>query len=75
MGGPIEVQARDQQAPKKLLFLTHAGLYDAAIGELRVMFEEPGGRGFRYVDARPAFDVLKDHPDYAKLRERFGDAR
>ena len=57
------------------LFLTHAGLYDAAIGELRVMFEEPGGRGFRYVDARPAFDVLKDHPDYAKLRERFGDAR
>jgi TolB-like protein/Flp pilus assembly protein TadD len=57
------------------LFLTHAGLYDAAIGELRVMFEEPGGRGFRYVDARPAFDVLKDHPDYAELRERFGDAR
>jgi TolB-like protein/Flp pilus assembly protein TadD len=55
--------------------LTHAGLYDAAIGELRVMFEEPGGRGFLYVDARPAFDVLKDHPDYAKLRERFGDAR
>ncbi|HSG97158.1 MAG TPA: hypothetical protein VLA11_04140 [Woeseiaceae bacterium] len=55
--------------------LTHAGLYDAAIGELRVMFEEPGGRGFRYVDSRPVFDVLKDHPDYAELREQFGDAR
>jgi TolB-like protein/cytochrome c-type biogenesis protein CcmH/NrfG len=52
-----------------------AGLHDEAIEELKVMFEEPGGRGFRYVDAQPSFDALKDHPDYAELRVRFGDAR
>ncbi len=56
-------------------YLAGAGLYDAAIEELRIMFEEPGGWGFRFIDAQPVFDVLKDHPGYAELRERFGDAR
>lgn len=40
-----------------------------------MMFEEPGGNGFRYVDAWPKFDALKDNPDYIELRERFADAR
>ena len=57
------------------LNLSHAGLHDEAIAELRLMFEEPGGSGFRYVDAYPAFDALKDHPGYIELRERFGDRR
>ncbi len=55
--------------------LAGAGLHDEAIAELRVMFEEPGGLGFRYVDANPAFDALRDHPGYIELRERFGEAR
>ena len=57
------------------LNLAGAGLHDEAIAELRVMFEEPGGSGFRYVDANPAFDALRDHPGYIELRERFGEAR
>ena len=55
--------------------LARAGLHDEAIEELRVMFEGPGGHGFRYVDGAPVLDVLEEHPEYAKLRERFGDAR
>jgi TolB-like protein len=55
--------------------LAAAGLHEAAIEELRIMFEEPGGNRFPRVDARPVFDVLKDHPGYAELRERFGDGR
>ena len=55
--------------------LTRAGLHDEAIEELRVMFEGPGGYGFRYIDADPGLDALKEHPEYARLRERFGDAR
>jgi tetratricopeptide (TPR) repeat protein len=56
-------------------FLAIAGLNEEAITELRVMLEEPGGRGFRFVDAWPNFDNLRDHPDYIELRERFGNAR
>ena len=55
--------------------LAGAGLHDEAIAELRVMFEEPGGFGFRYVHAFPVFDALRDHPGYIELRERFGDKR
>lgn len=55
--------------------LAGAGLNREAITELRVMFEEPGGYGFRHVDAWPDFDGLKDDPGYIELRERFGDAR
>ncbi len=55
--------------------LAGAGLHDEAIAELRVNFEEPGGFGYRYVDANPTFDALRDHPGYIELRERFGDRR
>jgi len=55
--------------------LAGAGLNEEAIAELRVMFEEPGGYGFRHVDAWPDFDGLRDDPGYIELRERFGDAR
>ncbi len=55
--------------------LARVELHKEAIEELRVMFEEPGGYGFRYVDAWPQFDALKNQPDYIELRERFGDAR
>jgi len=55
--------------------LAGAGLHDEAIAELRVMFGEPGGSGFRYVDAFPYFDAMRDHPGYIELRERFGEAR
>ncbi len=55
--------------------LAVAGLHDEAIAELRVMFEEPGGFGFRFVDAFPDFDAMRDHPGYIELRERFGEAR
>jgi TolB-like protein/cytochrome c-type biogenesis protein CcmH/NrfG len=55
--------------------LAAAGLNEEAITELRVMFEEPGGHGFRFVDAWPDFDSLRDDPGYVELRTRFGDAR
>ncbi len=55
--------------------LARVELHKEAIAELRVMFEQPGGHGFRYVDAWPPFDAMKNHPDYINLRERFGDAR
>ena len=55
--------------------LADAGLHEEAIEELRVMFEAPGGHGFRYVDALPVFDILEDHPGYIELRQRYGDAR
>jgi TolB-like protein len=50
-----------------------AGLHDEAVEELRIMLEEPGGHRFPYVDGDPGFDVLRDHPGYVALRERFGD--
>ena len=49
------------------------GLRDEAVEELRIMLEEPGGHRFPYVDGDPGFDVLRDHPGYVALRERFGD--
>jgi TolB-like protein len=49
-----------------------SGLLEDAIEELREMFENPGGHRFRYVDGFPVFDVLKDHPGYIELRDRFG---
>ena len=52
--------------------LVRVGLYDDAIAELRAMLETPGGNTFTFVDATPTFDVLKDHPGYVELRERFG---
>ena len=55
--------------------LASAGLNEEAITELRVMLEEPAGRGFRYVDAWPQFDKLRDDPGYIELRERFAEAR
>jgi len=55
--------------------LTAAGLYDEAIVELRVMLEEPGGHRFRYIDANPIFDSIRQHPGYIELRERFRNAR
>ena len=55
--------------------VAYVGLHEEAIEELRGMFDEPGGHGFRYVDADPVFDVLKDHPGYIELRERYADAR
>ncbi len=50
-----------------------AGLHDEAVKELRIMLEKPGGHRFPYVDGDPGFDVLRDHPGYVALRERFGD--
>ena len=53
--------------------LVDVGLHEEAIRELETMLEQPGGYRFPFVDATPAFDVLKDHPGYVELRERFGD--
>ena len=48
-------------------------LNDEAIEELRLMFDGPGVTfTFRYVDAQPWFDELRDHPGYSELRERYG---
>ena len=49
------------------------GLHDEAVEELRTLLEEPVGHRFSFIDATPAFDVLKDHPGYIELRERYGD--
>jgi TolB-like protein len=49
------------------------GLHDEAVAELRTMLEEPGGHRFPFVDGFQVFDVLRDHPGYVELRERFGD--
>jgi len=55
--------------------LATVGLHEEAIRQLQTMLEEPGGWGLRFVDAWPAFDLLKDHPECIALRERFADAR
>ena len=55
--------------------LALAGLYEEAVAELRVMFEEPGGSGFRLIDALPEFDSLDGLPAYEELRERFANVR
>jgi TolB-like protein len=55
------------------VFLADVGLHDEAIRELKTTLEQPGGRRFPFIDATPSFDVLKDHPGYIELRERFGD--
>ena len=54
-------------------FLADVGLHDDAIRELKATLEQPGGRRFPFIDATPSFDVLKEHPGYIELRERFGD--
>jgi TolB-like protein len=54
-------------------FMADVGLHDDAIRELKTTLEQPGGRRFPFIDATPSFDVLKDHPGYVELRERFGD--
>jgi TolB-like protein len=53
--------------------LATAGLLDEAIAELRSVLTEPLGHTFVFIDAYPAFDVLKSHPAYVELRERYGD--
>lgn len=52
--------------------LAFVGLHDAAVDELRVMLEQPGGYLFRFVDTTPVFDVLKNNPGYLELAARFG---
>jgi len=52
--------------------LACVGAYDEAVEELRVMFEQPGGHRFPYVDGAAPFDSLEDHPGYKELRLRFG---
>ena len=49
-----------------------AGLQEAAIADLRMMLEAPGGRTFRFVDAHPAMDGLRSNPDYIELQKEFG---
>jgi len=50
-----------------------AGLADEAIDVLDRLFAGPTDLTFRYVDAHLAFDALRDHPRYAKLRRKYGD--
>jgi glucosamine--fructose-6-phosphate aminotransferase (isomerizing) len=53
-----------------------AGSDAAAVIELTrdVVYLDDDAAGYGwFVDATPAFDVLKDHPGYVELRERFGD--
>ena len=75
----FRVEFKGDRAEESLNHLFYArvfattGLHDEAVGELRTMLEEPGGHRFPYVDGFPVFDVLRDHPGYVELRERFGD--
>jgi TolB-like protein len=55
--------------------LAKVGLHDESIEELRIMLENPGGRGFRYVESRPEFDSVRLEPAYIALRKRFGNVR
>jgi TolB-like protein len=48
-----------------------AGQADRAIDALELMFAGPSFVTFRYVDAHPAFDDLRDNPRYAELKQRY----
>ena len=52
-----------------------AGLEDEAVGELRLMLEEPGGYRFSVFDGIPEFKPLEDHPGYIALRERYDNSQ
>jgi len=52
-----------------------AGLYDAAVNELQIMLEEPGGKGFQFVELWPDFDPMRAHPGYVALQDRYRDVR
>jgi len=52
-------------------YLTVAGLDDEAVGQLKIMLENPGGYLFPFVDKDPVIDLIRDHPGYQALRERF----
>jgi len=54
--------------------LAVAGLNDEAVQQLKVMFENPGGHRFPFVDGFPVIDAIRDNPGYIDLRERFGEA-
>jgi TolB-like protein len=49
-----------------------AGQTDRAIDALELLFADPSFITFRFVDAHPAFDDLRDNPRYIELRRRYG---
>jgi len=49
-----------------------AGLDDEAIREIELAVTSPGGDQFALLDLLPAFDGLRDHPEYVKLKQRYG---
>jgi len=49
------------------------GLTDGAISLLEQYMTGPHTMTFRFVDAHPAFDGMRDHPEYAELRLKYGD--
>ncbi len=50
-----------------------AGQTERAIDALKLMFAGPSFITFRYVDAHPAFDDLRDDPRYIELKRHYGD--
>jgi len=49
-----------------------AGLTDEAIDVLDRLFAGPSNLTFRFIDAHPVFDDLRDSPRYAELRRKYG---
>ena len=52
-----------------------AGQTDRAIDALELLFAGPSFITFRFVDAHPAFDDLRDRPRYIELRRNYGDRK
>lgn len=75
-----ERESKGDQSSKVSLYthyaraLATAGLHSEAIEELRLALESPGGDRFPFINSLPVFDVLKDHPDYIALQQRFAEA-
>lgn len=54
------------------LSLARVGLQDEAVAEMKTLLEEPGPFRFPLLQSLPDFDVLRDHPEYMKLRDTYG---
>lgn len=67
------LQVAEQQAASlvRAINFTNVGLHDEALEELQAMLERSGGFTFRFVDAMPFFDPLRDLHGYQLLRERY----
>jgi TolB-like protein len=75
MGDPEEADLLSRNNYYRELAFTYAeaGMVDEAVDSLERFYETPNDMTFRFVEAHPVFDSIRDHPGYAELRARYGE--